>query len=116
MRGTKNPAHPLTEASFHNPSDSARSARRTRAFSVDRIDISDNSAVAPLQSTPPEIRRSEGGLAAAARPTDTKDFLAAHLDRHRTERRHGAVEKQLAGIACADRRRGVGLRNRHGTY
>jgi hypothetical protein len=26
---------------------------------VDRIDISDNSAVAPLQSAPPEIRRSE---------------------------------------------------------
>jgi hypothetical protein len=59
MRATKRPDHPLTEASFHNPSDSARSARPTRAVSVDRIDISDNSAVVPLQSAPPEIRRSE---------------------------------------------------------
>src|ERR1700674_2655157 len=62
MRGTKRPDHPLTEASFHNPSDSARSARRTRAFSVDRIDISDNSAVVP--SSQPRLR--SGGLKIAS--------------------------------------------------
>ena len=44
----------------------------------------------------------ERGLAAAARADDAEDFLVADGKIERAERRHGAVEKQLARVARDD--------------
>src|ERR1017187_6997615 len=58
MRGTKTPPPSPTHHLRILPIR-PRSARRYPAFLVDRIDVPDNFAIAPLQSHTAEIRRSE---------------------------------------------------------
>src|ERR1022692_2728094 len=58
MRGTKKPPPSPTHHLRILPIR-PRSARRYPAFLVDRIDVPDNFAIAPLQSHTAEIRRSE---------------------------------------------------------
>jgi hypothetical protein len=75
--GNKNTA-PLTEASSQNPPDSASQPRRYPAFLVDRIDVPDKFAIAPLQSHTAEIRRSEIASRPAASPR-RNDIIRDHI-------------------------------------
>src|ERR1039457_5938271 len=65
MRGTKTPPPSPTHHLRILPI-LPRSARRYPAFLVDRIDVPDKFAIAPLQSHTAEIRRSEGAAGAHA--------------------------------------------------
>src|SRR5450755_40896 len=56
-----------------------RSARRYPAFLVDRIDVPDKFAIAPLQSHTAEIRRSEHTSTNLARSRERGDIAACSL-------------------------------------